>query len=694
MIAMNAISPKDIHCLWLIARWRQTIVRADLQICAKELFDCATPRDVERLVDLGAELGLVTGGSDCWKLTEQGKSFARLSHWREWTPTKSARERLKNAGLEQLFLGTATAERPAIIDLFAGAGGLGLGFESIGFRVAVAVDNDPQACRAHKKNFPDCEVVEESIERIAESPIGTLCTPYGINPEEVAGVIGGPPCQGFSFMGERVVDDERNLLTSRFADVVLAIEPSFFVMENVQGLLSIGAVPEFSEYVTRAGKSIGTHATSIVHRLPAVPKARAQRDRQFRKKLVSRAITFAKARIAEFAVSYTRPSSLAAMLEDSEAAVREAIASAAEEAFDVDQKRTIAKALEQSADDITMIALGALMEALIKATAISASACEDQLKLAFPSLKGRRKQIVRNLLDSYDAAPSSTTYQGVTVGPLLSRLIRRLSTKYRIAPPTVLSAAWYGAPQDRRRLFLVGIHKRHNRQFEFPLPEFDIPGKQDRGTLLDLPFAPTCSEAIGDLPDIDGFEFLVDSDELPSRRLGKAVSVFQRNARLETVEPGDFTLCRPDWNPFITDCCLRTLHAEHVLDRLRETELGKQDETSHKTRLHPDRVSHTIRAGTREKMGSHTAVRPIHYCYHRVISVREGARLMGFPDWMTFHRTKWHGFRLVGNGVPLHLGRAIARQLWPLTEKAEFGGSGLTLDQTNTSRPENRLTLA
>lgn len=691
---MKAISPKDIHCLWLIARWRPTVTRADFQDCTKELLDGALPRDIERLLEMGSDLGLVTDSRDGWGLTGHGKGFARLNHWREWKPTKSARERLKSAGLEKLFLGTATAERPAVIDLFAGAGGLGLGFESAGFRVAVAVDNDPQACEAHRKNFPDCEVVEDSIERIAGDPIGTLCTPYGVNPEEVAGVIGGPPCQGFSFMGERVVDDERNLLTSRFADVVLAIEPSFFVMENVQGLLSIGAVPEFSEYVIRAGKSIGTYATSIVHRLPAVPRARAQRDRQFRKKLVSRAITSAKVRIADFAATYTRPDSLAMMLEESETAIREAISSAAEDAFDLDQRQMIVKALEQSADDITMIALGALVEALINATAISASEWEDQLKLGLPRLKGRRKQIVRNLLDSYDAAPASTTYQSVTVGPLLSRLIRRLSDKYRIAPPTVLSAAWYGAPQDRRRLFLVGIHKRHNRQFEFPLPDFDIPGKQDRGTLLDLPFAPTCSDAIGDLPDIDAFDCLVDSDKLPSRELAKPNSVFQKHARLETMELGDFTRCRPDWNPFITDCCLRTLHAEHVLDRLRETELGKQDETSHKTRLHPDRVSHTIRAGTREKMGSHTAVRPIHYCYHRVISVREGARLMGFPDWMTFHKTKWHGFRLVGNGVPLHLGRAIARQLWPLTEKADFGSTGLTLDRTDTSSPENHLTLA
>ena len=61
--------------------------------------------------------------------------------------------------------------------------------------------------------------------------------------------------------------------------------------------------------------------------------------------------------------------------------------------------------------------------------------------------------------------------------------------------------------------------------------------------------------------------------------------------------------------------------------------------------------------------GSHTAVRPIHYEHNRVITVREEARLMGYPDWTTFHESKWHGSRLVSNGAPLPLGYAIAASL-------------------------------
>ncbi|TOO40685.1 DNA cytosine methyltransferase, partial [Vibrio parahaemolyticus] len=121
--------------------------------------------------------------------------------------------------------------------------------------------------------------------------------------------------------------------------------------------------------------------------------------------------------------------------------------------------------------------------------------------------------------------------------------------------------------------------------------------------------------------------------------------------RLEDIAEGDLSLPRESWNPDVIDCCNRTIHAEHVVERLKTLEPGKQEATSHKPRLHPDRQSPTLRAGTRENKGSHTAVRPVHYEHLRVVSVREGARLMGYPDWMTFHKTKWHGFRLVGNGV-------------------------------------------
>ena len=74
-------------------------------------------------------------------------------------------------------------------------------------------------------------------------------------------------------------------------------------------------------------------------------------------------------------------------------------------------------------------------------------------------------------------------------------------------------------------------------------------------------------------------------------------------------------------------------------------------------------MSNTLRAGTASDRGAHTAPRPIHPVYPRVITVREAARLHGYPDWFRFHVTKWNGFREIGNSVPARLARAVASSL-------------------------------
>ena len=76
-------------------------------------------------------------------------------------------------------------------------------------------------------------------------------------------------------------------------------------------------------------------------------------------------------------------------------------------------------------------------------------------------------------------------------------------------------------------------------------------------------------------------------------------------------------------------------------------------------RLHPDKPSNTLRAGTASNRGAFTAPRPIHYELARCISVREAARLHSFPDWFQFHRTIWHGFRQIGNAVAPAFGKAL-----------------------------------
>ncbi|SFJ26824.1 DNA cytosine methyltransferase, partial [Albimonas pacifica] len=107
----------------------------------------------------------------------------------------------------------------------------------------------------------------------------------------------------------------------------------------------------------------------------------------------------------------------------------------------------------------------------------------------------------------------------------------------------------------------------------------------------------------------------------------------------------------------------RTGHTEISRRRFAETEPGSVEPISRFFKLPEQGVSNTLRAGTDGARGAFTSPRPIHYRYARCVTVREMARLHGFPDWFRFNVTKWHGARQIGNAVPPPLARAIAGQV-------------------------------
>lgn len=123
--------------------------------------------------------------------------------------------------------------RPVGIDLFAGAGGLGLGFESAGFDVAAAVEIDPVHCATHEFNFPDCATICRDVRGLRGADVRRMA---GIGGRDIAVVFGGAPCQGFSLIGKRLLDDPRNALVAHFVRLVSELRPACFVFENVPGL--------------------------------------------------------------------------------------------------------------------------------------------------------------------------------------------------------------------------------------------------------------------------------------------------------------------------------------------------------------------------------------------------------------------------------------------------------------------------
>lgn len=125
------------------------------------------------------------------------------------------------------------SQRPIAVDLFAGAGGMTLGFEQAGFDVLAAVEIDPIHCATHEYNFPFCTVLCQSVVDTTGEEIRKRSQ---IGDQEIDVVICGSPCQGFSIIGKRLFDDPRNSLVFHFYRLVLELQPKFFVMENVRGI--------------------------------------------------------------------------------------------------------------------------------------------------------------------------------------------------------------------------------------------------------------------------------------------------------------------------------------------------------------------------------------------------------------------------------------------------------------------------
>ena len=121
-----------------------------------------------------------------------------------------------------------------VVSLFTGAGGLDIGFKEVGFECIFATDIMPQAESTYKINFPETMFLRKDIRLFTKDEIRKL-----IGSKPVDAVVGGPPCQGFSNMGNKNSADPRNYLFENYVKIVDAIQPKCFLFENVKGFLTM-----------------------------------------------------------------------------------------------------------------------------------------------------------------------------------------------------------------------------------------------------------------------------------------------------------------------------------------------------------------------------------------------------------------------------------------------------------------------
>jgi DNA (cytosine-5)-methyltransferase 1 len=242
---------------------------------------------------------------------------------------------------------------------------------------------------------------------------------------------------------------------------------------------------------------------------------------------------------------------------------------------------------------------------------------------------------------------------GIIIGKhqqFLQELIQRFEKNNYIIvqPPQVLDASYYGAPQKRKRLILIGYRKDVQ---PVKYPPYTHGKKSDLLPLI------TVNETISDLSLIPVF--------IGSDRGIKASLLDYSNFRtnLDFIPQGIYALCHQRESRNLIWGHLGSQHTAHSIQRFNQTIPGQVEKVSRFFKLAPDGLSNTLRAGTASSRGSYTAPRPIHYQVPRCVSIREAARLHTFPDWFQFHRTIWHGFREIGNAVIPSLAKSIGTEI-------------------------------
>jgi DNA (cytosine-5)-methyltransferase 1 len=230
-----------------------------------------------------------------------------------------------------------------------------------------------------------------------------------------------------------------------------------------------------------------------------------------------------------------------------------------------------------------------------------------------------------------------------------------------LTPYKVLDASYFGVPQHRERLFLIGCRQG------LPLPNYPAPitkpakVKRIPPGLTNLPNSPTVKDAIADLPDPTKYQDLSNQDWCVAT-YKKPQNPYSAYLRGLAHDPKNLAYPRKYDRQLLTSS-IKTVHSPTSIARFRATSNGEVEKISRFLKLDPDGICNTLRAGTPSNRGAFTAPRPIHPEQPRCITVREAARLHSYPDWFRFHGTKWHGFRQIGNSVPPLLARAVAAQL-------------------------------
>ncbi|MEX2978748.1 DNA cytosine methyltransferase [Serratia fonticola] len=217
-----------------------------------------------------------------------------------------------------------------------------------------------------------------------------------------------------------------------------------------------------------------------------------------------------------------------------------------------------------------------------------------------------------------------------------------VSNDYQIVGPIVIDASSYGAPTIRKRVIVIGYRADCVDKIDVSDLSPSFFGKRHfvKDAISDLP------SPIAQVKDIDNYGWA----KYPKNKKS-ILSEYAKKMRAPAPEGLGWVISNNNIKNKTISGNFATLHTKVVIERYSKVKQGHVDDISRFLRLDWNGLCPTLRAGTGSDKGSFQAARPIHPDEPRVITVREAARLQGFPDWFSFHHTKWHSFRMIGNSV-------------------------------------------
>lgn len=520
-----------------------------------------------------------------------------------------------------------------VVDLFAGAGGLSLGFmQTQKYDIKVAFENSPYMQDTYRLNHPGVEVQGD----VCTADYDAIKKKYG----EIDVVIGGPPCQGFSNANRQKnhAISQNNMLVKQYIRAILELKPKAFVMENVSMLKSDVHRFYMEESDIETVKKCGVPVKSTpLHLLDAEyvfdGALEIVKDQQKIQQYL-----WPEQHYFELNVIYKAAKNLDKMKSALEKHKKKLCAAATDYAKSPDNNH------------ISRVSADAFQAVLnYYSGVLDASALKSKIEPAImiQRMLSKAQEIYENhiVVDAYTVEDGiAAVIRSFAVYDYLEKVLQAPENDY-VLDKGVLCAADYGAPQKRMRFVVIGIKRSISPKVALPKGRFDADEYR------------TVRDAISDLEEVTPvFDLEDDKDGI---RIERKENLNELASSLRNAE-----VLRNHIVTKTTDIAMERFRALkqgqnfHALDESLKmntyTDAARTQNTIY-LRLNYDEPSGTV-VNVRKSMW-------IHPTLDRAISVREAARLQTFPDSFVFCGSKDKQYQQVGNAVPPIMAKSIAKKL-------------------------------